>query len=115
MHELGITDQLLQLVLRHAEQAGAARVTRLNLIIGEFSSVVDDSIQFYWEMMVQGTIAEHAALCFERVPGKFRCDECGLVFPVREFDGQCPACGGLRARIADGEQFRLDSIEIEAE
>ena len=58
MHELGITEQLLELTLGHAEEAGAERVTRLNLVIGEFSSVVDESIQFYWEMMAEGTPAE---------------------------------------------------------
>jgi hydrogenase nickel incorporation protein HypA/HybF len=113
MHELGITQQLLDLTLRYAEEAGAARVLQLNLIIGEFSSIVDESVQFYWDMISEGTIAEKAELHFERVPGKLRCAACGHEFGVSEFDGHCPACGGLQASVIDGDQFRLESIEVE--
>lgn len=113
MHELGITEQLLKLALRHAEQAQAARITRLNLVIGAFSSVVDDSVQFYWDIVAGGTIAEGAALHFERVPGVLACEDCGREFELAEFDGHCPNCGGFHARIISGDEFRLDSIEIE--
>jgi hydrogenase nickel incorporation protein HypA/HybF len=113
MHELGVTDQLLKITLRHAEAAGAKRVLRLNLVIGEFSSIVDESLQFYWEIMAEDTIAAGAELHFERVPGLLRCATCGAEFGMAEFDGQCPACGELRASVVDGDQFRLESIEIE--
>ncbi len=113
MHELGITEQLLTLTLHHAEQAGAVRVTRLNLVIGEFSSVVDESVQLYWGMIAENTIAAAAELHFERVPGRLRCDDCGAEFLFGEFAGQCPACGGIHTRIVDGSQFHLESIEVE--
>jgi len=115
MHELGIAQHLLDLTLRHAQEAGAVRVVRLNLVIGEFSSVVDDSLQFYWEMIAKGTIAEQAELRFERVPGRLRCTTCGHEFYFADYAGQCPACGGEQARVADGDQFKLESIEIEKE
>ena len=113
MHELGITEQLLSLTLRHAEQAGATRVTRLNLVVGEFSSVVDDSLQFYWGMLAEGTIAAGAELCFRRIPGKLTCDACGVEFLFSEYEGRCPHCGGPHARLSDGDQFNLESIEVE--
>jgi hydrogenase nickel incorporation protein HypA/HybF len=113
MHELGITDQLLQLTLRHAEQAGASSVIRLNLVIGELSSVVDESIRFYWLIMAKGTIAERAELHFERVPGRLSCQTCGGDIPYRDFAGQCPVCGSQAVCISDGDQFKLESIEVE--
>ncbi|MFN2270088.1 MAG: hydrogenase maturation nickel metallochaperone HypA, partial [Anaerolineae bacterium] len=51
MHELSITESILKIALRHAEQAGAKRITRLNLVIGELSGVVGESVQFYWDMI----------------------------------------------------------------
>jgi hydrogenase nickel incorporation protein HypA/HybF len=113
MHELGITEQLLELTLRHAEEAGAERVTRLNLVIGEFSSVVDESIQFYWDMLAEDTLAAGAELHFTRVPGQFHCAGCGADFGLAEFEGRCPACGGVAVSVADGKQFQLESIEVE--
>nr|MBN1229470.1 hydrogenase maturation nickel metallochaperone HypA [Anaerolineae bacterium] len=113
MHELGITDQLLTLTLRHAEEAGAKRVTRLNLVIGEFSSVVDESIKFYWDMLAKDTIAAEAKLCFERVPGLLECGNCRHRYTLAELEVVCPVCGMAQSRVVDGDQFRLASIEIE--
>lgn len=113
MHEMGITEQLLSLALRHAEAAGATRVTTLNLVIGEFASVVDESLQFYWDFVTRGTIAENAVLRFERVPGRFGCSDCGHEFGMTEFEGRCPRCGGAHTTVVDGTQFSLASIEIE--
>ena len=115
MHELGITEQLLNLTLEHAARAHASRVTRLNLVIGELSSVVDESIQFYWEIMAKDSLAERAELHFERVPARFCCQACHAEFELSAFEGQCPQCGGVQVKVVDGDQFRLDSIEIENE
>jgi hydrogenase nickel incorporation protein HypA/HybF len=114
VHELAITEQLLQLTLRYAAQAGASRVVTLNLIIGEFSSVMDESVQFYWDMLAQDTIAAGAFLHFERIPGRLQCADCHAKFSMSEFDGGCPSCGGLQASTISGDEFRLDSIEVES-
>lgn len=113
MHELSITESLLEIALRHAEEAGAERITRLNIVIGEFSSVVDDSVQFYWDIISEGTIAEGAELHFERVQGTLRCLACGHTFPLSQESFTCPACGGERVVAAGGDDLRLESIEVE--
>jgi hydrogenase nickel incorporation protein HypA/HybF len=113
MHELGITEQLLSLALRHAEQAGATRITALYLSIGEFSSVIDESLQFYWGMIAKGTIAEDAVLQFRRIQGMLRCTDCNTQGSIHEFENGCPGCGGIHTMISDGTQFHLESIEIE--
>jgi hydrogenase nickel incorporation protein HypA/HybF len=73
MHELSIAQSLLDVAVRHAQQAGAQRITRLNLVIGELASIVDESVQFCWEMISQGTLADGAELHFESVPAQLRC------------------------------------------
>jgi len=113
MHELSVTESLLEIALRHAREAGAERITRLNVIIGEFSSIVDESVQFYWDMVSEGTIAEGAELHFERVEGVLRCLDCGHTFPLGGDTFVCPKCGGSQVVTAGGDEFRLDSIEIE--
>ena len=84
----------------------------LHLVIGELSSVVDDSVQFYWDFVSKGTIAEGARLHFERIPAAFRCLDCQTEFG-RNDRYQCPACGSGRVTISAGEEFFLRSIEVE--
>lgn len=55
MHEMAVTEGLLTLAEEHAGKAQAARVTDVYMVIGQLSSFVDDSIQFYWEIMSEGT------------------------------------------------------------
>jgi hydrogenase nickel incorporation protein HypA/HybF len=113
MHELSVTQSLLEIALRHAERASARRIIRLNLVIGELASIVDDSVQFYWDFVSQGTIAEGAVLHFERVAATLRCLSCDHVFPLNGREYACPACGERKVVAAGGDDFRLESIEVE--
>ena len=109
----GRKKNILKIALRHAEQANAKRVTRLNLVVGELSGVVGESIQFYWDMIAQDTIAVGAELHFERVPASLRCLSCEHVFPMDGKNHACPECGESRVVAAGGDDFRLESIEID--
>jgi hydrogenase nickel incorporation protein HypA/HybF len=113
MHELGITQSILDIALHHARKAGAVRVRELNLVIGELASVVDDSVQFYWDMIAKDTIAEGAILNFKRIPSTLRCTNCAHEFPLNQQDFACPACGSAQVTVAGGEEFFLESIDVD--
>jgi len=113
MHELSVTESILEITLRYAEQAGAQRVTDLNIVVGQLASIVDDSVQFYWDIVSQTTLAEGAKLHFRRIPAELECLDCGNRYAPQGEDFACPACKSLRARVAGGEEFYLDSIEVE--
>jgi hydrogenase nickel incorporation protein HypA/HybF len=49
MHELAVTENILNIAVQHGTQANAVRVTSLQLVIGQLSSIVDDSVRFYWD------------------------------------------------------------------
>jgi len=114
VHELAVTESLLQMALQHAQPAGATRVTAVHLVIGQLSSIVDDSVQFYWDMISAGTLCEGAQLQFERVPASLLCLTCSHTYIL---DGElmgCPRCGSERVKVTGGDEFRLESIEVEA-
>ncbi len=114
MHELSITQNLLEITLRHAEKAQAKKVNQLNVVIGQMSSIVDESVQFYWDIVAKDTLAEGSKLHFERVPGALHCLSCQAQFPLPgDQNFLCPHCQSARVRIAGGDEFRLDSIDVE--
>jgi hydrogenase nickel incorporation protein HypA/HybF len=113
MHELTITESLLEIALRHGDKANAARITDLYLVIGELSSVVDDSVQFYWNIIAKDTKAEGANLHFERVATKIECLECGETYQPSNNVMSCPNCSSIKIKILAGEEFYLEAINIE--
>jgi hydrogenase nickel incorporation protein HypA/HybF len=113
MHELAVTESLLKTACEFAENNQANRVLSLNIIIGELSSIIDESVQFYWDMITENTLCHKAVLNFEKRPAKLRCRSCGNEFIL---DGElipCPLCGSMQLNVQAGDEFLLDSIEIE--
>lgn len=113
MHELSITESILEIATRHAKEAGAKRVTDLHIVMGRLSSIVDDSVQFYWDIVANDTIAQGATLHFNRVPGEMTCKSCGHVFRPQDDTFACPSCSSILVKITKGEEFRVDSIDVE--
>jgi hydrogenase nickel incorporation protein HypA/HybF len=115
MHELSVTEGILTLALEHANKASAAKVTAINLVIGRLSSIVDDSVQFYWDMISENTICSGSKLEFDRRPAVLKCKDCGREYPIDRELMPCPDCKSYNVTIVTGEEFYLDSIEIEKE
>jgi len=113
MHELPVTQSILEIALRHAAQAGAQRVTDVHLVIGELATVVGDSVQFYWEIVAKDTPAAGAKLHFRRIEARLSCMSCGHQYRPAGGGLICPACGGAGARIEAGEEFFVEAIEVE--
>jgi hydrogenase nickel incorporation protein HypA/HybF len=113
MHELAITQSMLDLVLERAEKAKAKRVGKINLVIGEMTGVVSDCVRFYFDFLSKGTPADGAALDFSLVATRAKCRDCGKIFTVEEFDWTCPRCGGNNMEIVAGKELFVESIEVE--
>jgi hydrogenase nickel incorporation protein HypA/HybF len=77
------------------------------------SSIVDDSVQFYWDHVSENTLAEGSRLHFRRIPTELLCQACGHRYAPARDDLACPACGGVNIRVVAGEEFYLESIEVE--
>ncbi|HEY68285.1 MAG TPA: hydrogenase maturation nickel metallochaperone HypA [Thermoflexia bacterium] len=113
MHELAVTQSMLDLALEYAGRAGAQRITRINLVVGELSGIVDDCVQFYFDFVSKGTLAEGAQLAFERQPARLRCRACGHEFALQDGNWACPVCQAQGGEIIAGREFYMESIEVE--
>ena len=113
MHELSVTESILNIAKTHAEKELAKKVTDINIVIGQLSSIVDDSVQFYWDIISEDSICQGAKLHFERIPAKMFCAECQTEYLIEKQLTPCPHCNSVQVKIISGEEFWLDSIEIE--
>jgi len=112
MHELPVTESILKIVLESAQKNKATAVTDITLTIGSLSSIVDDSVQFYWNYVSQGTICENAKLHFNRVRATLKCLDCDTTYSLIDDLTPCPSCGSINVIILSGEEFQVDHIEI---
>jgi hydrogenase nickel incorporation protein HypA/HybF len=113
MHELPIIQGIVSTILEKAREAGATRVTRVNLTIGELSDVTDDSARFYFETLAKDTIAAGATVAICHSPVKLRCRKCKQVFSPGELDWNCPVCRDTSIEVVSGRECALSSIDIE--
>lgn len=113
MHELSVTQSLLTVVLEHAERAGAARVTRIDIQVGALTGIVDESVQFYFDFVSRDTPAAGARLAFTHIAARLRCRECGAEFEPEERNWLCPECGAVAGEVVAGRELTVQSIEIE--
>jgi hydrogenase nickel incorporation protein HypA/HybF len=98
VHELSLTQNLLEIALQNA---GEKRIVRVNLLMGELSDEREESIQFYWDDISKGTLAE------------MKCLECEAVFQPSEPVVVCPICEGRRLKLISGDDVRIESIDVE--
>jgi hydrogenase nickel incorporation protein HypA/HybF len=110
MHELAVTESLLAIVVQSAIDNNAQKVTDIALTIGALSSIVDDSVQFYWNHISKGSVAEEATLHFNRIPATLLCLDCSTEFTLEDELTPCPNCDSINLNIIAGDEFQVDYI-----
>jgi hydrogenase nickel incorporation protein HypA/HybF len=77
------------------------------------SGVVPEALQFAFEAVTAGTLAEHATLTIEHFPARFWCQTCQTEFEAAKMFSECPECHNSSAELRSGRQMELASMEIE--
>jgi len=117
MHEIAVTQHVVNIVVRHAEMNAANRVITVRLRIGELRDIVPEWMQRFFDRLSRGTVAEGARLEIERSPITFVCD-CGEKFTVSmkkiraKSEIECPSCGGKAIELSSGREFEILGIEV---
>ncbi|MGO9326190.1 MAG: hydrogenase maturation nickel metallochaperone HypA [Terracidiphilus sp.] len=114
MHELSIAASIVETVTESASAYPGARVKEVRLRVGALASVVEDSLQFCWELASEGSPVAGAKLVINILPVILHCEACGVdsqIEGVQSF--RCPRCGELAADLRQGRELEIESIELE--
>ena len=88
MHELGITQEIIDIA---AAKAAGALVRRIVIEIGKLSAVLPDAIRFCFEVCREGTALAEAELEILELPGRARCRVCAADVVLDRPFGRCAA------------------------
>jgi len=106
---------ILDIVLEYAGKAGAQKVSRINLLVGDLSDLIPEWMQTYFDFVSKDTIAENAKLEINRIPAVIRCKKCSHQFTLEKENWQfsCPQCQSAEIELVSGREFTVESIEVE--
>ncbi|MBQ8526473.1 MAG: hydrogenase maturation nickel metallochaperone HypA [Clostridia bacterium] len=113
MHELSVTQSILNIALSEGEKHNAKKITKIKIALGTVSGMVPDCVQEYFNIISEDTIAHKAELSFRKIPVTFRCSVCGAEFDVDKISFKCTLCGSNRVKMLTGREFYVESIDID--
>lgn len=115
MHEYSIVQGVLDAVIPAAREAGARRITAVRLKVGDMTEVVQESLDFMWDLCCEerGAFVEGAALEVERVLPRSACIACGEEFEHDRLHLRCPACGSASTMLLSGRELEIASMDVD--
>lgn len=117
MHELPVTEKILAVALKHAEQNRAKKIRSITLHVGRLTDLQDEWLQHYFDYISKDTIAEGAKLIIVPEPVRLQCGKCRTLIETEKRDLQdivCPHCrvdGGFS--IMSGRGYYIEEMEAE--
>lgn len=115
LRELQTMRSIFDRVIRRAHENHSSRITSVYIALGEIAEVDPDSIRERWRELSRGTPAQDAQLHFRVITAEVQCMACFKKYHPKNGEIHCPNCGSFGAKIISGEEFQLESIEMDNE
>jgi hydrogenase nickel incorporation protein HypA/HybF len=114
VHEISIAMAIVEELEEAAVESGYTRVYAVRLQIGELSCVVNEALEFAWELATADTIAAGARLEIDRIEVALECSACGRTGkPLAPNHFVCSNCGSASATIVRGRELLVAAMEVD--
>jgi hydrogenase nickel incorporation protein HypA/HybF len=114
MHELSIVNSVVETVTESLAAYPGARVLEVRLRVGVLASVVEESLQFCYEIAIEETPLAGSKLVIHTIPVTIHCGTCdrdGELESLQHF--RCPHCGTPASNVRSGRELEIEAIEID--
>jgi hydrogenase nickel incorporation protein HypA/HybF len=108
MHELGITLEIVEAVVR---RAAGRKVHRVRVEVGRLTAVVPSALRFCFDVCAADAGIEGAELVVDEVAGVARCRACDAEIRTDVPYGEC-SCGGIDLAWIAGHELRIVEMEV---
>ncbi len=113
MHELSLTQNIVDLAIEHAAREDAKKILSITLEIGALSGVVAEAVEFAFDVCSKGTLAEGADLKIHHITGRGQCLDCGKAAEIASLTHVCPHCSSLALETVQGREMKFTEMEID--
>ncbi|MCM1985361.1 hydrogenase maturation nickel metallochaperone HypA [Lyngbya confervoides] len=113
MHETDMTQALILTVKDWWDsQPERPRISKVHLVVGQFTCVEPASLQFAFQAQTRKTFLDGAQLVIRETPLIAHCHHCQQDYhPVMGLQYACPQCAAPMEEIRSGRELKVDRIE----
>ncbi|MBR6012548.1 MAG: hydrogenase maturation nickel metallochaperone HypA [Selenomonadaceae bacterium] len=112
MHEAALAENIIKIALDTAEKNHAKKISEIGLKIGDMAGVEVEALNLSFEVLTSGTPAENSKLLIEKIPIRAKCNKCGKIFTLENFNFFCPECDGILI-LQSGRELLVDFVDCE--
>ncbi len=112
MHEMSLMESVRSIVLEAHRTKGFHRVNRIVLEIGTLAGVQPSALEFCFEVVMKGSVAEGASLEIDTIQAQAWCPACEREVPLNARLAPCPHCGGMPGKITRGFEMRVKGLDV---
>ncbi|HEU5200488.1 MAG TPA: hydrogenase maturation nickel metallochaperone HypA [Ktedonobacterales bacterium] len=114
MHEVAAITGAVNTALEYMRQAGASRVTNIELEVGAAGHSTEEAIRQYVTMLTANTPAQGTTARIVWLPATYQCLDCGHCFERSRPIGEtvCPECEGVVLEMDHQDTCSLSAIDV---
>lgn len=112
MHEMSIAQSIIDIAIDEAAKHAADKVKRIVIEVGALACVDPHALEFGFEAVSNGSVAEGARLEILSVPATAYCFSCEDPVEVRHAGSACPVCGSRQLMMKEGDDLRVKEMEV---
>lgn len=94
-------------------QGNFNKVHKILLEVGVMSGVIQEALEFAYDICARGTAIEGAELNIRMVPVTASCEKCFIKFEVHDYSFLCPQCNSTDIKMLSGNELTIKEIEVE--
>jgi hydrogenase nickel incorporation protein HypA/HybF len=110
MHEMTIARNILEIIYDTVESQDLSRVDSVELNVGLLSNVMNESLLFCFNTLVENTPLSSAKLVIKSKPIKIKCLDCGKISEGNDYIFSCSSCSGSRIEVEGGNELDISGI-----
>lgn len=113
MHDLTFAKRIVSLL---KEKLGAGKghsKASVSVVLGPFTHVTPESLRSAFLLLNEKEGFNDVSLDIKKHKAKIRCKKCRKEIETASPLTSCPFCGGGEIDLLNGEEFTIESIEIE--
>ena len=116
-------ENVLKVALIEARKHSAERILDIDLVVGELTFLNPDQLQFAFETLSKGTLAEKAKLNIETMKPSIKCSRCGYAGPI-SYEGpedhlgyvgvflKCGICESRDLEVISGKECVIRNLKV---